>query len=170
MPETPPPANAQPRAAAPGRQGVQTARNQPPSQARSQAGQPTPHQQTPAYQPPQQPSQPQQQQPAQAGSQSFMVKHRHVVMNGMQTQVYFCAGPLLVQRDGTVTYACAGTTDPSRRCEHVVFPPGSIRQVKLRGDGELHLGTSSMGNWDFYDYNVAGSTSSAYQAILPFAR
>jgi tRNA A-37 threonylcarbamoyl transferase component Bud32 len=163
IPETPPPNNPQPHAAAPGRQGVQTARNQPPpSQPRSQAGQPTPRQQTPAYQP--------QQQPAQASSQSFMVKHRHVVMNGMQTQVYFCAGPLLVQSDGTVTYACAGTTDPSRRCEHVVFPPGSIRQVKLLGSGELHLGTSSMGNWDFYDYNVAGSTSSAYSAILPFAR
>jgi hypothetical protein len=30
--------------------------------------------------------------------------------------------------------------------------------------------TTSMGNWDFYDYNVAGSIQSAYQAILPYAK
>ncbi len=100
-----------------------------------------------------------------AGPQSFIVKHRHLEALG----TYFCAGALLLQPDGTLSYACAATNDPSRRCEHVTFPRGSIRQLTLKGD-ELHMTTTSMGNWDFYDYNVNGSINSAYQAILPFVR
>lgn len=120
--------------------------------------------QQPAYQP-----SPAQQQPWQE-AQSFIVKHRHVVGSGVQTQTYYCAGPLMVKPDGTVTYSCAGTNDPSKRCEHVTFPPGTIKQLQIRGESELHMGTTSMGNWDFYDYNVAGATTGAYQAILPFVR
>jgi hypothetical protein len=178
--EITPPANAKPRNTTPSQKGVsdQPRRNQ----QRTQTAQNQPHpQHPPAYQSPQ-PSQPPSQgvlplpqphphpAPSQAAAQSFIVKHRHIVMDGMQTQTYFCAGVLLVKSDGTVSYACAASNDPSRRCEQAVFPPGSIRQLKLRGAGELHLNTSSMGNWDFYDYNVAGSTSGAYQAILPFVR
>lgn len=99
------------------------------------------------------------------GPQSFIVKHRHLATLG----TYYCAGALLLQPDGTVSYACAATNDPSKRCEHVTFPRGSIRQLTLKGD-DLHMTTTSMGNWDFYDYNVNGSINSAYQAILPFVR
>jgi serine/threonine-protein kinase len=152
----------------------------PPANVKPQGGQrrtPTTHnhlnsQQPPALQSPQASPQssPAIQPPPQAIVQSFIVKHRHVVGYGAQAQTYFCAGALLVKPDGTASYACAATNDPSKRCEHVVFPPGSIRQLNLGEGGELHVGTTSMGNWDFYDYNVAGSTSGAYQAILPFVR
>jgi hypothetical protein len=104
-----------------------------------------------------------------ADPQSFMVTHRHAQPSATQGQNYFCAGPLIVKPDGTVSYSCAGTNDPSRRCESVVFPPGSIRQLKLQGTDGLHLSTS-MGEWDFYEYNVAGSIRGAYQAILPFVQ
>jgi serine/threonine-protein kinase len=99
------------------------------------------------------------------GPQSFIVKHRHLEALG----TFYCAGALLLQPDGTLSYACAATNDPSKRCEHVTFPRGSIRQLTLKGD-ELHMTTTSMGNWDFYDYNVNGSINNAYQAILPFVR
>jgi hypothetical protein len=104
-----------------------------------------------------------------AEPQSFMVTHHHAQPSATQGQNYFCAGPLIVKPDGTVSYSCAGTNDPSRRCESVVFPPGSIRQLKLQGTDGLHLSTS-MGEWDFYEYNVAGSIRGAYQAILPFVQ
>jgi hypothetical protein len=104
-----------------------------------------------------------------AEPQSFMVTHHHAQPSATQGQSYFCAGPLIVKPDGTVSYSCAGTNDPSRRCESVVFPPGSIRQLKLQGTDGLHLSTS-MGEWDFYEYNVAGSIRGAYQAISPFVQ
>jgi serine/threonine protein kinase len=104
----------------------------------------------------------------QVGPRSFIVRHRHIVQKGAQTQVYYCAGPLLLAADGTITYSCAGTNDPSKRCEHVTFIPGSIRQIDLRGGSELHMATASMGDWDFYDYNAANTATNAYQAILPF--
>lgn len=132
----------------------------------------TPHKQTIAGNqgnPPAATQTPPAQQPWQA-AQSFIVKHRHVVGSGVQTQTYYCAGPLMVKPDGTVTYSCAGTNDPSKQCEHVTFPPGTIKQLQIHGENELHMGTTSMGNWDFYDYNVAGATTGAYQAILPFVR
>jgi serine/threonine protein kinase len=100
--------------------------------------------------------------------QNFRVKHRHVVMYGFQSQTYFCAGVLSVGANGAVAYACGRTADPSGRCEQVVFPPGTIRKLTMKG-GELHIGTSSLGNWDFFDLDVAGHTAGAYQAILPFA-
>ena len=148
------------------KQRVQTAQNEPPQNQPTPQSQPTQQYQptpppTPAPTPPPTP-QPQRQ----ASAQTFMVRHRHVY----GSYVYYCAGVLAVSADGRVAYACGATNDPQRRCEQVVFPAGSIHQLKLKGGGELHIGTQGMGNWDFYDYNVAGSTASAYQAILPFAR
>jgi tRNA A-37 threonylcarbamoyl transferase component Bud32 len=158
----------------PGRKGVgdqsqrdgqryQTAQTQPTPQY-----QPTPEYQQPTPPPTPQPTPPPTPRPA--NGQSFIVRHRHVVMYGLQSATYYCAGVLAVKADGTVAYACGATNDPSRRCEQVVFPPGTIHQVKIRAGGELHIGTSGMGNWDFFDYQVAGSTNGAYQAILPFVR
>jgi eukaryotic-like serine/threonine-protein kinase len=152
-----PPASVEPQG---GQRRPQTAQNHPNPQQPPVLQ--SPHaspQSSPAIQP-----------PPQAIVQSFIVKHRHVVGYGAQAQTYFCAGALLVKPDGTASYACAATNDPSKRCEHVVFPPGSIRRLNLGEGGELHVGTASLGNWDFYDYNVPGSTSGAYQAILPFVR
>jgi serine/threonine protein kinase len=126
------------------------AQAQQPQQTQPQAPQPTPQ-----TQPQQQPSQ----------GRSFPVKHRHVVMRGFQSFTYFCGGWLTVHADGSVTYFCSATNDPSGRCERVTFPPGSIKNTKLSG-GELHITTSTMGNWDFFDLNVAGSTAGAYQAIM----
>lgn len=86
-------------------------------------------------------------------------------MRGFQSFTYYCAGWLGVRPDGSVAFVCTGTNDPSGRCDKAIFPAGSIRDLKLRGGGELHIATSGMGNWDFYDLNVAGSTAAAYQAI-----
>jgi serine/threonine-protein kinase len=96
-----------------------------------------------------------------AQGKNFLVKHRHIV--GAQT--YYCAGWMNVKPDGTVSYVCAASNDPSGRCERVTFPAGTFQQVKLVGGGMLHLSTSGMGNWDFFDYNVAGSAVGAYQSI-----
>ena len=146
--------------------GTHPQQTQPPAQPQQQPTQP---QQQPVNPPQQQLPPHQQQPPAQAAAQSFIVKHRHVVRNGLNTQTFFCAGALLLMHDGSVSYNCAATNDPSGRCEHVTFPVGSIRQLKLKS-GELHMATSTLGNWDFYDYTVAGAVTNAYDAILPFVR
>ncbi len=145
---------------------------QPPPRSQQPQQQPAQQPQTEPMQPATQPRPhpvPQTQQPAQASPMSFIVKHRHIVRSGLRTEVYHCAGALLLRSDGTLSYNCAGTNDPSKRCEQVTFPRGSIRQLKLHG-GELHMATTSLGNWDFYDYTVAGAVSRAYEAILPFVQ
>ena len=91
-------------------------------------------------------------------------------MNGFQSYTFFCGGWLTVRPDGSVTYACTATNDPSGLCDKVMFPTGSIKQAKMKAAGELHIQTSGMGNWDFFDLNVAGATASAYQAILSLGR
>lgn len=145
----------------------------PAVQAQTQSGQnqqaQTQSQAQPQVQPQQAPqSQPTQtQQPQQQTGQgrSFPVKHRHVVMRGFQSFTYFCGGWLTVRPDGSVTYSCSATNDPSGRCERVAFPAGSIKNARMESGGQLHITTTSMGNWDFFDLNVAGSTAGAYQAI-----
>lgn len=143
----------------------QVRQSQPTStQANTRSGQ---NQQAPAQQPYQNPTpQPTPQQQPQAQVKSFPVKHRHVVMHGFQSSTYFCGGWLTVRPDGSVAYSCSATNDPSGRCERVAFPAGSIRNAQMESGGELHIITTSMGNWDFFDLNVAGSTTSAYQAIM----
>ena len=148
-------------------------------QAQAQPPQPQvqqPQAQPPAAPPQQQPAQPmpqpqQQAQPQQQVPQgrSFPVKHRHLLMRGLQSFTYFCGGWLTIKPDGSATYVCTGTNDPSGRCDRVAFPAGSIRDAKLR-NGELHISTSGMGNWDFFDLNVAGSTAAAYQALMAPSR
>lgn len=91
-------------------------------------------------------------------------------MNGFQSYTFFCGGWLSIRPDGSVTYVCTGTNDPSGRCDKVMFPAGSIKQAKMKTAGELHIQTSGMGNWDFFDLNIAGATASAYQAILSMGR
>ena len=133
---------------------------QPQIQQQPQVQQPNPYQQ------PQQRQQPQQQ----AQVRAFAVKHRHVVMRGFQSLTYFCGGWLTIRPDGSVVFICTATNDPSGRCDKVAFPAGSIRESKMRGGGELHITTSGMGNWDFYDLNIAGSTLGAFQAIQALGR
>jgi hypothetical protein len=88
------------------------------------------------------------------GQVSFSVRHRHSkaagwIMEGAQTE-YYCSGTLSVSTDGTVTYDCAQTEDPSGRCEHVSFAPRSLKDVKVGTGGNLHLASKTRGNFDFY--------------------
>ena len=70
------------------------------------------------------------------------VQHRHGMGNN------FCTGIITVDPDGTAKYDCS-TADSGGRCEHVTFGPGSLKEVKMRGDGSLHVATRQQGNFDF---------------------
>lgn len=95
--------------------------------------------------------------PAPAPGQSFSVRHRHGnaagwFVQGANTE-YYCSGTLSVSPDGTVAYDCAQTDDPSGRCEHLSFAPGSLKQVKIGLSGNLHLEGKTQdkfGKFDFY--------------------
>jgi hypothetical protein len=92
------------------------------------------------------------------GQASFSVRHRHsnaagLFVQGTQT-VYYCSGTLSVSGDGTVAYDCSQTDDPSGRCEHVSFAPGSLKQAKVGVGGNLHLASKAQGNYDFYGDDV----------------
>jgi hypothetical protein len=86
------------------------------------------------------------------GQLSFSVKHRHSVFwnPGTSDVEYYCSGTLSVTPDGTVAYECTQTDDPSGRCEHLSFAPGSLKQVKIGLAGNLHLASKTQGNFDFY--------------------
>ena len=89
-----------------------------------------------------------------AQTKKFPVQHRHGVGGS------FCTGIITVTPDGVAKYDCT-TGDSGGRCEHVVFAPGSLKEVKLRGDGSLHIGTHQQGNYDFSggDFTIKDAAS-----------
>jgi hypothetical protein len=79
----------------------------------------------------------------------FPVQHRH------GTGSTFCSGIITVTpADGTARYDCS-TADSQGRCEHVTFTPGSLKEVKVRGDGSLHVASRQSGNFDFVGADTA---------------
>ncbi|MGA2000820.1 MAG: hypothetical protein ABSG52_12560 [Terriglobales bacterium] len=99
------------------------------------------------------------------GQVSFSVRHRHSLWNTPDSLPHYCSGILSVSPDGTVAYDCAETEDPSGRCEHVSFAPGSLKEAKIRSGGYLHLATKIQGNFDFYA--TRGEIQQALAAIAP---
>jgi hypothetical protein len=104
------------------------------------------------------------------GQVSFSVRHRHSVFwnTGTSEVEYFCSGTLSVSVDGTVSYSCTQTDDPSGRCENVSLSPGSLKEVKVGLGGNLHIVTKTQGKFDFY-----GDRKDIYQAqaaIAPLIR
>lgn len=99
--------------------------------------------------------------------QSFSVRHRHRYMDQNYKIVdYYCSGTLSASPDGTVTYDCDQTEDPTSRCEHLSFAPGTLKQAKV-GGGKLHL-ASKQGNFDLY--GNADDLQHAQTAIAPFVQ
>jgi hypothetical protein len=88
---------------------------------------------------------------AEAQLKRFVLQHRHILFanNGAMMQAY-CVGILIVAPDGTARFDCTNTVDPQGRCDHVIFPSGSIKQVKMQKNGSLHVATNRLGNFDFY--------------------
>ena len=104
------------------------------------------------------------------GRVSISVRHRHSnagnwLLQGAAKTEYYCSGTLSVSTDGTVTYDCAQTDDPSGRCEHVSFPPSSLKDVKVGSGGNLHLASRTQGNFDFY--GSSDDIKQAQAAIAP---
>jgi hypothetical protein len=99
------------------------------------------------------------------GLVSVSVRHRHSLWNTPDSLPHYCSGILSVSPDGTVAYDCAETEDPSGRCEHVSFAPGSLKEAKIRSGGYLHLATKIQGNFDFYA--TRGEIQQALAAIAP---
>jgi hypothetical protein len=79
---------------------------------------------------------------SQAQTRKFAVQHRH------GTGSSFCTGIVTIASDGAARYDC-NTADSGGRCEHVAFGAGSLKEVKVRGDGSLHVATRQQGNFDF---------------------
>jgi hypothetical protein len=77
-----------------------------------------------------------------AQTKKFAVQHRH------GTGESSCTGTITVTPDGVGHYDCS-TPDSKGRCEHVVFGADSLKEVKVRGDGSLHVATRQQGNFDF---------------------
>jgi hypothetical protein len=90
----------------------------------------------------------------QAQTKKFAVQHRH------GTGSNSCTGIITVSPDGTAKYDCT-TADSGGRCEHVAFGMGSLKEVKLRGDGSLHVASHQQGNFDFTggDFAVRGAAA-----------
>lgn len=105
-----------------------------------------------------------------AQTKRFQFRHRHVAgfMANSGNAFYFCTGTLTVTPDGAARYDCASTNDPQGRCDHVTFPPGSLKEAKLKGDGSLHLASRQSGNFDFY--GDANSVQQALSAIAPLVK
>ncbi len=78
----------------------------------------------------------------QAQTKKFAVQHRH------GTGSSFCTGVITIAPDGAGRFDCS-TADSQGRCDHVAFAPGSLKEVKVRGDGSLHVATRQSGNFDF---------------------
>ena len=105
---------------------------------------------------------------AEAQLKKFVLQHRHVLFanNGAMMQAY-CVGVLIIAPDGTARFDCTNSFDPQGRCDHVMFPSGSIKQVKLEKNGSLHVATHRMGNFDFY--GVPGDLQGAYDGLTTAA-
>jgi hypothetical protein len=86
----------------------------------------------------------------------FAVQHRHGAGSS------FCTGVITVDPDGVAHYDCS-TADSGGRCEHVTFAPGTLKEVKVRGDGSLHVATRQSGNFDFV--GSGGSITDAATAL-----
>jgi len=91
----------------------------------------------------------------------FAVQHRH------GTGSSFCTGVITVDPDGVAHYDCS-TADSGGRCEHVTFAPGTLKEVKVRGDGSLHVATRQSGNFDFV--GSGGSIKDAAAALGPLVK
>ena len=78
----------------------------------------------------------------QAQTRKFAVQHRHGAGSS------FCTGLITITPDGIAKYDCT-TADNGGRCEHVVFAAGALKEVKLKGDGSMHVATHQQGNYDF---------------------
>jgi hypothetical protein len=78
----------------------------------------------------------------QAQTKKFAVQHRHGAGSN------FCTGLITITPDGIAKYDCT-TADNGGRCEHVIFAAGSLKEVKLKGDGSMHVATRQQGNYDF---------------------
>lgn len=89
-----------------------------------------------------------------AQTKKFPVQHRHGVGGS------FCTGIITVTPDGVAKYDCT-TGDSGGRCEHVIFAAGSLKEVKLKGDGSLHIATHQQGNFDFSgaDFTIKDAAS-----------
>ena len=99
---------------------------------------------------------------------SFSVAHRHIALFGPGSNAqYSCSGTLSVSPDGTVSYDCAQTDDPSGRCDHLSFASGSLKQVKIGFNGNLHL-VSKRGNFDFF--GDGQSIKQAQEVIAPLVQ
>ncbi|HXR38998.1 MAG TPA: hypothetical protein VN776_07895 [Terracidiphilus sp.] len=108
--------------------------------------------------------------PAPVPGQNFSVRHRHRLMGGdFKIVDYYCSGTLSVSPDGTVTYDCAQTDDPSGRCEHESFATGSLKEAKIGSGGkQLHLASKTRGNLDLY--GNPDDIKQAQTAIAPFVQ
>lgn len=102
---------------------------------------------------------------APGAARRFLVNHRHINWERGAQQAY-CQGTLTIGSDGSVSYYCTKTFDPTGRCDRVTFPKGSIKSAKMAGT-ELHLEVDHQGNWDFFGANT--DIAAAYQAIAPLA-
>jgi hypothetical protein len=91
----------------------------------------------------------------------FAVQHRH------GTGSSFCTGVITVDPDGVAHYDCS-TADSGGRCEHVTFALGTLKEVKVRGDGSLHLATRQSGNFDFI--GSGGTIKDAATALGPLVK
>ena len=92
-------------------------------------------------------------------TKKFAVQHRH------GTGESFCTGVITMTPDGVGHYDCS-TADSKGRCEHVTFGPDSIKEVKVRGDGSLHVATRQQGNFDFTGADFAMKDAAAALAHL----
>jgi hypothetical protein len=97
----------------------------------------------------------------QAQTKKFGVQHRH------GTGSSFCTGVITVTPDGSARYDCS-TADSQGRCDHVAFTPGSLKEVKVRSDGSLHVATRQSGNFDFVGSD--GPIKDAATALGPLVK
>lgn len=88
--------------------------------------------------------------PSVPGQLRFSVRHRHSLWQTSDSLVHYCSGTLSVFPDGTVAYDCEQTDDPSGRCDHVSFAPGSLKQAKIGFAGVLHIESKDQGKFDFF--------------------
>jgi len=98
------------------------------------------------------------------GTSTFSVIHRHFVWGN--PNVPYCTGTLSVSADGTVAYDCTQADETTGRCDHVSFPPGSLKQAKMGIAGNLHLASKTQGNYDFY----GDQAKAAYAVIAPLVQ
>lgn len=98
------------------------------------------------------------------GQLDFSAKHRHYSFNDNGHNNYLCPGTLSVLPDGTVSFECAQTDDPTSQGEHIVLTPGSLKEVKIGSLGNLHLSSKTQGKFDFF-----GDRNDMNQALAKIA-